>query len=303
MSRIDLKINFAGIDFDNPITTASGTFSPRESGRFYDINQLGAVITKGISATAWEGNPTPRIAETYGGMLNSVGLQNRGVENYMENDLKYLSNFSPKIITNVVGKTIEEYCQVIEKLNNTNVDMYEINISCPNIKEGGIGFGTNTKMAGEITKEIKQIAKKPVIIKLTPNVTDICEIAKAVEAEGADGISLINTLQGIRIDAKKRKPTLANIFGGLSGPAIKPVALRMVYQVSRAVGIPIIGLGGISTGEDVVEFIMAGASAVSIGTAALIKPTAPVDIKNELIEFMQENNFRNIGEIREAFSG
>lgn len=303
MSKIDLGVNFAGIFFENPITTASGTFSATESSRFYDLNQLGAVITKGIASQAWEGNPTPRIGETYGGMLNSVGLQNPGVDYYIENELKFLQRFTTKVIANVAGRTIDEYCQVVEKLNETSVAMLEINISCPNVKKGGIGFGTDAGMAGEVTRAVKAISKKPIIIKLTPNVTDITEIAKAVEAEGADGISLINTLLGMGIDVHKKTPVLANITGGLSGPAIKPVALRMVYQVSRAVKIPLIGLGGISTGEDAVEFIMAGATLVSVGTAALVNPTAPVDIKEGLLAYMRQYGFKNIKEIREAFRG
>jgi dihydroorotate dehydrogenase (NAD+) catalytic subunit len=301
MNKIDLTTNFAGIILENPITTASGTFSPVDSSKFYDINQLGAVITKGIAIRAWEGNPTPRIGETYGGMLNSVGLQNPGVDYFIENDLKFLKKFKAKVIANVVGRTIEEYCMVVEKLNETSVAMLEINISCPNIKKGGIGFGTDPKMAGDITKAVKAISKKPIIIKLTPNVTDITEIAKAVEAEGADGVSLINTLLGMGIDVNRKRPVLANITGGLSGPAIKPIALRMVYQVNRAVKIPIIGLGGISTGEDAVEFFMAGATAISVGTAALFNPTAPVDIKEELLVYMQNNGFKSIKEIRDAF--
>lgn len=303
MSKLDLRVNLAGVVLENPITTASGTFSAMDSSRFYDINCLGAVITKGIASQAWEGNPTPRIGETYGGMLNSVGLQNPGVDHYIENELKFLEKFNTKIIANVAGRTIEEYCQVVEKLNETCVSMFEINISCPNVKNGGIGFGTDPKMAAEVTRAVKGIARRPVIIKLTPNVTDITEIAKAVEEAGADAISLINTLLGMGIDVQRRKPVLANIMGGLSGPAVKPVALRMVYQVSRGVKIPVIGLGGISTGEDAVEFIMAGASAVSVGTAALVNPTAPVDIKEELINYMLRNGFRNIKEIREAYRG
>lgn len=298
---MDLRVNFAGILLENPITTASGTFSPQESGRFYDIDELGAVITKGVAIEPWEGNPTPRIGESYGGMLNSIGLQNPGVDYYIEHELKYLEKFSTKVIANVAGHSIEEYCQVVEKLNDTKVSMLEINISCPNIKKGGIGFGTDPEMAGEVTKAVKAISRKPVIIKLSPNVTDIAEIAKAVEAEGADGISLINTLMGFRIDVHKKRPLLANGIGGLSGPAIKPVALRMVYQVSRAVQIPVIGLGGISTGEDVAEFLMAGATAVSIGTAALVNPMAPVEIKEQFIRYMKENGFTRVSEIREAY--
>lgn len=298
--KLDLHVSIAGIALENPITTASGTFSARESGAFYDINELGAVITKGVAMEPWEGNPTPRIAETYGGMLNSVGLQNPGVEAFLREELPYLKSFQPKIIANVVGRTSEEYCQVVERLSDSDVDLLEVNISCPNIKEGGISFGANPKMAAEITKAIRSKTKKPFLMKLTPNVTDITEIAKAVESEGADGISMINTLLGMKIDIHRKKPVLWNKMGGFSGPAIKPVAVRMVYQVRRTVGIPIIGLGGIMTGEDVVEFLMAGADAVSIGTAALVDPTAPIRIKQELIEFMEQNGYQNLQQIREA---
>ena len=297
----DLSLSIAGVRLDNPITTASGTFSARESGEFYDINELGAVITKGVAPEPWEGNPTPRIAEAYGGMLNSVGLQNPGVDAFIQEELPYLETFKTKVIVNVVGKSISEYRTVVEKLSDTDVDMLEINISCPNIKEGGISFGADPKMAAEITREIRKSTKKPIIMKLTPNVTDITEIARAAEAEGADGISLINTLLGMRIDVHNKRPVLSNRMGGLSGPAIKPVAVRMVYQVRRAVKLPIIGLGGIMTGEDTVEFLMAGADAVSVGTAALVDPSAPVRIKRELIEFMEQYDYRNLQQIKEAF--
>lgn len=303
MNNLDLRVNIAGVTLKNPITTASGTFSARESGEFYDINQLGAVITKGVASEPWPGNPTPRIAEAYGGMMNAVGLQNPGVDAFIKNELSYLKDFDTQIIANVAGRTIEEYCAVVEKLNDTDIAMMEINISCPNVKKGGIGFGTDPKMAGEVTKEVKKISKKPIIIKLTPNVTDITEIAKAVEAEGADAVSLINTLLGMKIDVQRKKPVLANVMGGFSGPAVKPVAVRMVYQVRRAVNIPIVGLGGIMTGEDVAEFIMAGADVVSVGTAALVNPTAPVDILQELKTYMQEQGFQTINEIRDAFNG
>lgn len=297
---LDLSVTIAGVTLSNPVTTASGTFSARESGAFYDINELGAVITKGVSAEPWDGNPTPRIAEAYGGMLNSVGLQNPGVDAFLKEELPYLRTFQPRIIVNVAGKSIGDYCTAAEKLSEAEVDMLEINISCPNVKEGGISFGADPRMAAEITREMKRISTKPILMKLTPNVTDITEIAKAVEAEGADGISLINTLLGMRIDIYKKKPVLRNVTGGLSGPAVKPVAVRMVYQVRRAVNIPIIGLGGIMTGEDAAEFLMAGADAVSIGTAALVDPTAPVRIKNELTEFMMQNGYQSLREIREA---
>lgn len=301
MSNIDLSVNIAGITLKNPITTASGTFSARESGEFYDLNELGAMITKGVANIPWDGNHTPRIAETYGGMLNSVGLQNPGIDYFIANELPYLKQFDTKVIVNVVGRSIEDYCEVAEKLSDTAVDMLEINISCPNVKKGGIGFGTHSEMAAKVTQEVRKVSKKPMIIKLTPNVTDITEIARAVEAEGADAVSLINTLLGMKIDVHKRKHVLANKMGGFSGPAIKPVAVRMVYQVRRAVKIPIIGLGGIMTGEDVVEFIMAGADAVSVGTAAFANPTAPVDIKKELLEYMERYGFKALQQIREAF--
>lgn len=297
----DMTVNIAGITLENPVTTASGTFSARESGEFYDINELGAMITKGVAPEPWEGNRTPRIAETYGGMLNSVGLQNPGVDAFIREELPYLKSFRPKIIANVVGRSIGEYCSVVEKLSETGIDLLEINISCPNIKEGGISFGANPAMAAEITREIKKVSTKPILMKLTPNVTDITEIALAVEAEGADGISMINTLLGMRIDIHKSRPVLKNVMGGLSGPAIKPVAVRMVYQVRRVVNIPIIGLGGIMTGEDAAEFLMAGADAISVGTAALTDPTAPVRIKNELIAFMNQYGYQNLRQIRESF--
>lgn len=300
---IDLSVNIAGVTLKNPITTASGTFSPHESSEFYDLSELGAMITKGIASTPWDGNPVPRIAETYGGMINAVGLQNPGVDYYIENELPFARQFDTKVIANVAGHSLQEYCDVVERLNETDVDMLEVNISCPNVKEGGIGFGTSCDMAAKVTREVKRLTNKPIIIKLTPNVTDITSIAKAVEAEGADAVSLINTLLGMKIDVHRKRPVIANKMGGFSGPAIKPVAVRMVYQVRRAVNIPIIGLGGIMTGEDVVEFIMAGADAVSVGTAAFANPTAPVDIKHELIAYMEKYGFKNLQEIREAFIG
>lgn len=299
---IDLSVNLAGVTLKNPITTASGTFSPHESSEFYDLSELGAMITKGIASTPWDGNPVPRIAETYGGMINAVGLQNPGVDYYIEHELPFARQFDTKVIANVAGHSIVEYCDVVERLNETDVDLLEVNISCPNVKEGGIGFGTSCDMAAKVTREVKRISKKPIIVKLSPNVTDIASIAQSVEAEGADAVSLINTLMGMRIDVHRKRPVIANKMGGFSGPAIKPVAVRMVYQVRRAVNIPIIGLGGIMTGEDVVEFLMAGADAVSIGTAAFANPTAPVEIKRELIEYMERYGFKNLQEIRDAFT-
>lgn len=301
--HLDLSVNIAGVTLKNPITTASGTFSPRESSEFYDLSELGAMITKGIASVPWDGNPVPRIAETYGGMINAVGLQNPGIDYYIEHEIPFARQFDTKIIANVAGHSISEYCDVVERLSETDVDLLEVNISCPNVKEGGIGFGTDPAMAAEVTREVKRVSKKPIIVKLTPNVTDITEIARAVEAEGADAVSLINTLLGMRIDIHRKRPVIANKMGGFSGPAIKPVAVRMVYQVRRAVNIPIIGLGGIMTGEDVVEFLMAGADAVSIGTAAFANPTAPVDIKNQLIAYMQHYGFKNLQEIKDAFEG
>lgn len=300
-NAIDLSVTIADVTLKNPITTASGTFSPKESSRFYDLNELGAMITKGVSSVPWDGNPTPRIAETYGGMLNSVGLQNSGIDYYIKNEIPFARQFDTVLIANVAGHSISEYCEVVERLNEVDIDMLEINISCPNIKEGGIAFGTKPDMAAEITREVKRISKKPIIIKLSPNVTNIVEIAKAVESAGADAISLINTLLGMRIDVHRKKPILANTMGGLSGPAIKPIAVRMIYQVRQAIQIPIIGLGGIMTGEDVVEFLMAGADAISIGTAVFNDPTAPVRIKQELIDYMKKYDFKNLREIKEAF--
>ncbi len=302
-TALDLSVNIAGVTLDNPITTASGTFSARETGAFYDLNELGAMITKGVASHPWAGNPTPRIAETYGGMINAVGLQNPGIETFITEELPYLQQFDSKIIVNVAGHSIEEYCEVVERLADTNVDLLEVNISCPNVKQGGIGFGTDAKLAAEVTKQVKRVAKQPIIVKLTPNVTDITEIAKAVESEGADAVSLINTLLGMKIDVHRKQCVVANKMGGFSGPAIKPVAVRMVYQVRRAINLPIIGLGGIMTGEDVVEFIMAGADAVSVGTAALVDPLAPVRIKQELMAYMAQYGFNNLQEIREAFKG
>ena len=303
MSKIDLSVNIGGgLILDNPITTASGTFSPRESGEFYDLSELGAMITKGIANVPWEGNATPRIAETYGGMINSVGLQNPGVDYFIEHELPYAKQFGTKVIANVAGRSIEDYCEVVEKLSETDVDALEVNISCPNVKKGGIGFGVQCDLAGSVVREVKRVSKKPLIIKLSPNVTDITEIAKAAEAEGADAISLINTLLGMKIDVHRMRPVIANKMGGFSGPAIKPVAVRMVYQVRRAVNIPIIGLGGIMTGEDAAEFILAGADAISVGTAALINPTAPVDIKRELVEYMERYGFKNLAELRGALN-
>ncbi|ONI45338.1 dihydroorotate dehydrogenase B catalytic subunit [Candidatus Epulonipiscioides gigas] len=298
---IDLSVKICEIEFKNPITTASGTFSIKDTSEFYDPSELGGVITKGVSNIPWEGNPTPRIAETYGGMLNSVGLQNAGIDSFIENELALLNQLNTKIIVNIAGRSIEDYCEVAEKLNDTSVDMLEINISCPNVKQGGIGFGTSTKLASLVTKEVKKVTKKPIIVKLTPNVTDITEIAKAVEDAGADCISLINTLLGMKIDVNRFTPILKNKVGGLSGPCIKPIAIRMVYQVRRAIKLPIIGLGGIMTAEDMAEFLLAGADLVSIGTASFNNPLVLIDIKKNFIEYMIKHNFKSISELKSAF--
>ena len=299
---IDLSVEIAGVKLSNPVCTASGTFSARESGQFYDISELGAAVTKGVSAVPWTGNDTPRIAETYGGMLNSVGLQNPGAEAYRREELPFLSRFDTKIITNIAGHSVEEYCEAVSMLNDCpEISMFEVNISCPNVSEGGMAFGTDPAMAEAVTSAVKKISSKPVMIKLSPNVTDIAEIARAVEAGGADAVSLINTLLGMHIDLKKRRATLARKVGGFSGPAIKPVALRMVWEVSQAVDIPVLGMGGIFHGTDAAEFLAAGASAVSVGTAALCDPAAVVRIKAELLEYMKENDFSTVSELKRAF--
>jgi len=297
-----LKVNIAGVPWQNPVTTASGTFSARDSGEFYDISGLGAMTVKGISAEPWTGNPAPRVAETYGGMLNAIGLQNPGIEYFLKEEMPYLKSFSVPVIVNIAGKTIEDYCQVAERLEESAADMLELNISCPNIKEGGIGFGTSPAMAAQVTKAVRAVTKKPLIVKLTPNVTDITEIARAVEAAGADALSLINTLLGMKIDVRQAKIVLANGMGGFSGPAVKPVAVRMVYQVRRAVKLPIIGMGGIATGEDAAEFLMAGADAVAVGTAALVDPTAPLRVRDELEQFMKEKGYPDIRSLQDALS-
>ncbi|HHW66301.1 MAG: dihydroorotate dehydrogenase catalytic subunit [Epulopiscium sp.] len=296
---LDLKVEIGGVVLKNPVTVASGTFgSGREFSEFIDLNKLGAVTVKGVSSAPWKGNPAPRIAETYGGMLNSVGLQNPGVEEFIKNDIPFLREYDTKIIVNIAGKTIEEYCDVAEKLSHADIDLIELNISCPNVKEGGVAFGTDPHMAREVTKEVKRHSKHPVIVKLSPNVTDITEIAKAAIEGGADGLSLINTLLGMAIDIHKRKPILANVVGGFSGPAIKPVALRMVYQAAKAVSVPIIGMGGISTGEDAIEFILAGATAIAVGTANFRNPKATMDVLDGIKEYMISNGIKSLNEIR-----
>ena len=295
----DIKVKIAGKEFKNPVTVASGTFgSGREYSEFIELSKLGAVTTKGVSNVAWEGNPTPRIAEVYGGMLNAIGLQNPGVDVFIERDLPFLEQQNTGIIVNVCGKTIEDYIEVVERLSESSVDMFEINISCPNVKEGGIAFGQSPDLVKEITSTLKSRSKKPIIMKLSPNVTDITVMARAAQEAGADAISLINTITGMKIDIHKRKFVLANKPGGMSGPAIKPIALRMVYQAAQVVDIPIIAMGGITTAEDAIEFIMAGASMVSVGTANFYNPYASLEIVEGIEEYLQQNAISNIAEIR-----
>lgn len=295
---MNLSVDFAGVSMKNPVTTASGTFgSGAEYSDFVDLNQLGAVTTKGVADVPWPGNPTPRICETYGGMLNAIGLQNPGIDVFIERDIPYLKQFDTNIIVNVCGKTPEEYCRVVERLADTDVDMLEINISCPNVKAGGIAFGQNPKLVEEITAQIKKVAKQPVIMKLSPNVTDITETAKAAEAGGADALSLINTLTGMKIDINRRTFALANKTGGMSGPAVKPVAVRMVYQAAHAVKIPILGMGGIRCAEDALEFIMAGATMVAVGTANFHEPATTVQVVEGIRRFMEEQKVEDIREL------
>lgn len=296
---MNLGVNLAGVQLKNPVMTASGTFgSGIEYSEFVDLNRLGAVVTKGVANVPWPGNPTPRIAEVTGGMLNAIGLQNPGIETFCKRDIPFLKQFDTKIIVNVCGKTTEEYLEVVERLSDEPVDMLEINISCPNVKEGGIAFGQNPCSVEEITKAVKKKARQPVIMKLSPNVTDITETARAAEAGGADVVSLINTLTGMKIDIHRRTFALANQTGGLSGPAVKPVAVRMVYQVSHAVKVPVIGMGGILTAEDAIEFLLAGASAVAVGTANFHNPSATLDIVRGIEEYMERYGMEQISDIR-----
>ena len=295
---MNMKVNIAGVEWNNPVTVASGTFgSGAEFAEFVDLNRLGAVTTKGVANIPWAGNPTPRVAETYGGMMNAVGLQNPGIELFCERDIPFLKQYDTKIIVNVCGKSTEDYCEVVERLADEGVDMLEINISCPNVKEGGIAFGQDPKAAEEITKAVKKYAKQPVIMKLSPNVTDIAEMAKAVEAGGADAISLINTLTGMKIDINRRKFVLANKTGGVSGPAIHPIAVRMVYQAFHAVKVPIIGMGGIASAEDAIEMILAGASAVSVGTANFHNPSVTMEIVDGIQDYMKQYGFTSVNEM------
>ena len=295
---MNMKVNLAGVTLKNPVMTASGTFgSGQEYAEFVDLNQLGAVVTKGVANIPWEGNATPRIAETYGGMLNAVGLQNPGIDVFVQRDIPFLIQYDTKIIVNVCGRTTEDYCQVVERLSDQPVDMLEINISCPNVKEGGIAFGQDPRAVEAITREVKKYARQPVIMKLSPNVTDIAEMARAAEAGGADALSLINTLTGMKIDIHKRTFALANKTGGLSGPAIHPVAVRMVYQTAHAVKLPIIGMGGIAAAEDAIEMLLAGATAVAVGTANFANPTATVEIVEGIRRYMEAYGIEDVVEL------
>lgn len=295
---MNTKINFAGIEMKNPVTVASGTFGyGREFSQFFDLSKLGGIITKGTSLKPKSGNKPPRVCETASGMLNSIGLQNPGVEYFAENDLPFLRQYDTAIIVNACGSTIDEYVELCKILNTLDIDGVELNLSCPNVKKGCMAFGNTYDGVKEVTSQVRKVLDKPLIVKLTPNVTNIAEIAKAIEDAGADGVSLINTLLGMKIDINKRKPVLANNTGGLSGPAIKPVAVRMVYQVAQAVKIPILGMGGIVNGEDAIEFMLAGASAISIGAGNFISPTTSIDTIKQIEEYMKKNNIEDINEI------
>ena len=300
---MNTKVTIAGVEWKNPVTVASGTFgSGAEFVDFVDLNKLGAVTTKGVANIPWTGNPTPRVAETYGGMMNAVGLQNPGIDMFCDRDIPFLRKYDTKIIVNVCGRSTEDYCEVVERLANEDVDMLEINISCPNVKEGGIAFGQNPNAAEEITKAVKKYAKQPVIMKLSPNVTDITEMARAAEAGGADALSLINTITGMKIDINRRKFVLANKTGGMSGPAIHPVAVRMVYQTAQAVKIPIIGMGGIMNAADAIEMILAGATAVSVGTANFRNPAVTMEIVEGIERYMEKYHVSDIKELIGAVS-
>ena len=295
---MNTKVTIAGVTFYNPVMVASGTFgSGEEFSEFVDLNRLGAVVTKGVANIPWPGNPTPRIAEVYGGMLNAIGLQNPGIDVFVSRDIPFLKKYDTKIIVNVCGKSTEDYCEVVERLADQPVDMLEINISCPNVKEGGIAFGQDPKAVEAITREVKKHAKQPVIMKLSPNVTDITVMAKAAEAGGADALSLINTLTGMKIDVNKRAFAIANKTGGLSGPAVHPIAVRMVYQVANAVNLPIIGMGGIQNTEDALELILAGATAVSVGTANFANPMVTMEIVDGIEQYMQMHGVADINEL------
>ncbi|MBQ4259453.1 MAG: dihydroorotate dehydrogenase [Lachnospiraceae bacterium] len=301
---MNTQVTLAGVTFKNPVMTASGTFgSGMEYSEFVDLNRLGAVVTKGVANVPWPGNPTPRVAEVYGGMLNAIGLQNPGIDVFMERDIPFLKQYDTKIIVNVCGKTVEDYVDVVERLGDEPaVSMLEINVSCPNVKEGAIAFGQKADALYNITQEIKKHAKQPVIMKLSPNVTDITEMARAAEAAGADALSLINTITGMKIDVHKRKFVIANKTGGMSGPAIKPVAVRMVYQTAQAVKIPIIGMGGIATAEDAIEFLLAGASAISVGAMNFVNPYATMEIEAGIRAYMEQYKIENVTDLIGAVS-
>lgn len=295
---MDMRVKIAGVEWNNPVTVASGTFgSGEEYSEFVDLNRLGAVTTKGVANVPWPGNPTPRVAEIHSGMMNAIGLQNPGIDVFCERDIPFLRQFDTKIIVNVCGRSAEDYCEVVERLANEDVDMLEINISCPNVKEGGIAFGQNPKAAEEITKAVKKYAKQPVIMKLSPNVTSIAEMAKAVEAGGADAISLINTLTGMKVDINRKAFVLANKTGGVSGPAIHPIAVRMVYEAANAVKVPIIGMGGIATAEDAIEMLLVGASAVSVGTANFHDPAVTMKVVDGIESYMKQQGFETVADM------
>lgn len=295
---MNTKVEIAGVTFKNPVMTASGTFgSGMEYSDFVDLNRLGAVVTKGVANVPWPGNPTPRVAEVYGGMLNAIGLQNPGIDVFIKRDIPFLKQYDTNIIVNVCGKTVDDYLEVVERLADEPVDMLEINVSCPNVKEGAIAFGQKADSLYDITSKIKKKAKQPIIMKLSPNVTDITEVAKAAEAAGSDALSMINTITGMKIDIYRKKFVLANKTGGLSGPAIKPVAVRMVYQASHAVKIPVIGMGGIASAEDAIEFILAGASAVAVGAMNFVNPYTTVEVVEGIEEYMRNNSVDDINEL------
>lgn len=294
----NLGIEIAGVSFKNPVMTASGTFgSGMEYGEFVDLNKLGAVVTKGVANVPWPGNPTPRVTEVYGGMLNAIGLQNPGIDVFLERDLPFLKQYDTRVIVNVCGKSVSDYLEVVERLSDAEIDMMEINISCPNVKEGAIAFGQKAESVYDITRQIREKAKQPVIMKLSPNVTDITEMAKAAEAAGADALSMINTITGMKIDIERRKFALANKTGGMSCPAIKPVAVRMVYQCANAVSIPIIGMGGIANAEDAIEFLMAGATAVAAGAMNFVNPYLTEELASGIENFLDRHKIADVNEI------
>ena len=295
---MDMRVNIGGVEWKNPVTVASGTFgSGAEFAEFVDLNRLGAVTTKGVANVPWAGNPTPRVAETYGGMMNAVGLQNPGIDVFCERDIPFLRQYDTRIIVNVCGRSVEDYCEVVERLADEDVDMLEINISCPNVKEGGIAFGQDPRAAEEITKAVKKYGAQPVIMKLSPNVTSIAQVAKAVAAGGADAVSLINTITGMKIDIRRKAFLLANRTGGVSGPAIHPIAVRMVYEAANAVKVPVIGMGGIASAEDAIEMILAGASAVSVGTANFYDPAVTMEIVDGIENYMKEQGFDTVADM------